>query len=275
MKSWNIKFYWIPYYSLFASGFFLVSLCVTYYVNKYYHSSLSNTLFYLFLVLVVLPLIIFIINWLANYKDIFKIDNIEYKFNNRESMLMHPFYRPLRYIVNLYLLMGSLNPVQNCFEVEEYDLTRWNNVSEQQLNDYLDYKDFKNCKKLTCFAYMIAFPSGIGMSILFSLMIPVWVFNFEKTTGPWVFLPVALVCFISLIYTLSLYFYMSSLMYEITLNRIPDVDHNTKLAYFESAYWWNQSLNVYNRTVKKQEFIDFIIIRNRKIRLQNHIITDK
>ncbi|WLP85309.1 hypothetical protein [Mycoplasma seminis] len=256
-KSRIFKYYWIPTLTSFAIGLFLIPLFETLYVYNITNKKNQYDMMITFIAIISILAVIYIINWLFNYRNIYKINSISYKCNEKDMIKKHPYWKPFRYLFNLYMGMGEYDPHLGIYD-SDFSMEKWNNVDTSQLNNYLKYKYWKNTKILYWLFYTTPFIFGVGISVIFDILLLLTILDWNKTTGAMIFVPIGVICGICLVYTLGLYIYMAILMTEIVLYEIQDIDFEKKLQYFQVTHLYNKSLEIYLKTISSKKFLNFI-----------------
>ncbi|WLP85301.1 hypothetical protein [Mycoplasma seminis] len=255
-KFQKFRWYWLPAWAPYIIGLLLFPLIISIYAYKLTDKNTYFVITIIFSIIVSLAFVSHLVNWLFNFKHIFKINSAVYEYNEKQMIKQHPFWKPLRFMFNIFLGMGEFDPhlsMQDSF----FSMQKWEGKDSSQLDDYLKYKDYKNCKKLYWLAYILPFLFGLGTSIIISEPYTVHGIGY-KLFGAWIFAPMCGISGPLIFITCIVYGYMACWMTEIVLNRIPDLDPKQKLKLYQSAHIHNKSYSYYQKTINSQKFKQFI-----------------
>ncbi|WLP85303.1 hypothetical protein [Mycoplasma seminis] len=261
-KLWIFKWYWIPTFCEFFIGVLLSPLIMTTAAYICTYSQYWQKVSIILGSILGFFALVHIVNWIFEYKLIFKIDNVKYEFSKKNSHMKHPFWKPIKWVTNIFIGIGTINPAADV-EIEELKREMWDDIDIGLFTLFLEYKEAKNIKILywSCWFY----PSFLGFSLssLISVGFLLLGSYLISIIPLYISVPIITISVPGLILSGIYYVNMSNWMSEIAINRAVDLDDKTKLEYYRSVYSTKSKPTEYLETIRSKKFWDYVRNRNK------------
>ncbi|MFV8471780.1 hypothetical protein ACNQ1O_03180 [Mycoplasma sp. B6188] len=259
-KNKIFKLYIVPICFPAISGFCLnvaLSILTMYHFNK--SNSILNWII-TFAAISGFFLLFHLINWALNHKEILRIDSINYSYTKQDQIIKHPFWLCIWQVFSFIYSIGKLGGRPTFDQDPEtiYNLDKWKSIDTSQLENYLNYKDQANCKKLFVLAAFMPFFIGFAHAFFVTMSIFL-VANHNIYHYPtWSIVLICIVCFLMPFISGMLIRYMRSIMAQVYLNRVVDMTHDEKLNYFVLTHSDSGAIQEYLDTISSDQFLIYI-----------------